>query len=47
MSTLDMIGIKGAQRRNLRRMSPGLLYIGLVALSLGIIGALSVISLTI
>lgn len=47
MTTLVMNEIKRARRRAPFKVSPYLIYAGFVGVSLGIIGALSVLSLTV
>tara|TARA_A100001037_G_scaffold16800_1_gene14691 strand:- start:150 stop:293 length:144 start_codon:yes stop_codon:yes gene_type:complete len=47
MTSLAMNEIKRARRRAPYKVSPYLVYAGFVAVSLGIVGALSVLSLTI
>ncbi len=46
MTTLNFTGFKRAQRRTFTKMAPAFVYVGLVAVSLGIIGTLSVLSLS-
>ena len=47
MTTLALTGMKRARRRNSIKISPYLIYVCLVGVSLGIVGALSVLSLTV
>jgi hypothetical protein len=46
MTALNSTGLKRARKRNLTKISPLFLYAGLVTVSLGIIGTLSVLSLS-
>lgn len=47
MSTAALIGSRRSRRRTIIKLSPYLVYVGLVGLSLGIVAALSVISLVV
>jgi hypothetical protein len=47
MTTLALIGFKRSRRRAILKISPYFVYAGLVVLSLGIIGMLSVLSLSV
>jgi hypothetical protein len=47
MATSVLIGSKRARRRRIIKLSPYIVYVGVVGLSLGIVAALSVISLVV
>lgn len=47
MTTMTMNGARRTRRRASIKISPYLIYVGLVGMSLGIVGALSVISLAV
>ena len=46
MTTLNLHGFRRAQRRAFIKMAPAFVYVGLVAVSLGIVGTLSFLSLS-
>ncbi len=46
MTTLNLSGSKRARRLSIAKVSPLFIYAGLVAVSLGIVGTLSVLSLS-